>query len=347
MKRTSPRKALPKKQARSKSRPKDAAKEQAVEQCSHCEKKLQTDDKALYVEEEVGRTFCTEECIAQYFAPEIERLEKEYFKYLPKEDLTSEEREKHADLRWATIQEPQEMWREKTLAGDFRYTLISEYKIRAKTLWSVCICLLLRGEPSFLYLAFVTRKEEFVDHYRKGERVQRVKVGTALENPNATQQEGFDSTAAGAKSPLTDGLASPWTEDELLRAERIQTRRKDDIPTDRYSDYESCVEQTLEKPDEVWSWLSRGREAIRYFHFIKKYNEADPEHWYVIVARETDQEDQLEIMDLFPTRDSDLVSRYRKGEQEEIEGASEVKAASTTEGDGGANSSGSGPQWVH
>jgi hypothetical protein len=345
MKRTSPKRAVSRKPAKRKRSAKAAVKDQATEHCTHCEKKLQTADKALYVEEEVGRTFCSEECIAQYFAPEIQRLEKEYFKYLPKEDLSSVERERHADLRWATIQEPQEMWREKTLSGDYRYTLISEYQVRSKTIWSVCICLLLRGEPSFLYLAFVTRKEEFVDHYRKGERVQRVKTGSkeAKEMQRRRDEEAFDAVAEPGKP--TDGLAEPWTEDELQRADRIQTRRKDDIPADRYSEYEGCVEQTLEKPDEVWSYLSKGREITRYFHFIRQYKEASPAHWYVIVARETDKEDQLEIMDLFPTRDAALVSRYRKGEQEAVE--QEVQAATAPDTGEGSDSSGSGNRWVH
>ena len=97
--------------------------------CHTCAKKLSGDaERALFVEEEVGRIFCSEACIATFFTPEITRLEKEYFKRLQPSDLSAEERESLAHLRWITLQEPDEIWREKTLSGDFRYTLISDFK---------------------------------------------------------------------------------------------------------------------------------------------------------------------------------------------------------------------------
>lgn len=339
MKRTSPKRASHKKKVK-KTNPKVSAEEN----CAHCEKDLTGSDRALYVEEEVGRTFCTEDCIASYFSPDIQRLEKEYFKHLPKDDLDGEEREKHAQLRWTTLQEPQEIWREKTLAGDYRYALISEYKLKGRNIWSVCICLLLRGEPSFLFIAIITRKESLVDRYRRGDRVQRVR--RAPEKPESTREtihtlhpemesEGnpeVSSEGEGASeppAPPTDGLAEPWTEDEVLRAERIKSLSEDDIPVEQYKEYEKCVEPTLEKPDEIWSWEEReaaspeGEPAkksaqghAKHYHFIKKFEEESPPLWYVIVARETEQDDQLEIMDLFPTRNIELLDRYRRGEQE-------------------------------
>jgi hypothetical protein len=36
----------------------------------------------------------------------------------------------------------------------------------------------------------------------------------------------------------------------------------------------------------------------------------------LIIARETEDEEQIEILDAFPTRDAALVDRYRRGEQE-------------------------------
>ena len=48
-------------------------------QCAYCEKKLTPSDSALFVEEEVGRVFCTEACISHFFSPDVERLEEEYY----------------------------------------------------------------------------------------------------------------------------------------------------------------------------------------------------------------------------------------------------------------------------
>jgi hypothetical protein len=278
--------------------------------CQSCSKDLRGSDKALFVEEEIGRTFCSEECIANYFTPEIDRLEKDYFRKLSPNDLSGDERESLAHLRWITLQEPDESWREKTLSGDFRYTLISEFQPQDKKIWCICICLFLRGEPSFLYLAFATRNAAMANSYRKGERVQLTREGN---RGNAKHQKEPQEIPPGTSM---DGLASAWTEDETLRAQLTQERRSDDIPHADFSLYQSCLEETLEGPDEVWSVEMTEKDSFNLYHFLRFYPDENPGVWYIIVARETEDEEQIEILDAFPTRDSSLVDRYRRGHQE-------------------------------
>lgn len=291
-----------------------------AEACRNCAKSLLSDDRALFVEEEVGRIFCSEGCIAGFFNPEIERLEKEYFRRLSPSDLTPEERENLAHLRWITLQEPDEVWREKTLSGDYRYTLISEFKPSAKPVWSICICLFLQGEPSFLYLAFTTQNAAMMAAYRRGERVP-------FSPPKNRAQSGPTEEEGPEPTPLTDGLADAWTEDETLRAQLIQERSHDDIPSDEFSLYQACLEETLESPDEVWSLNTGENEAHKLYHFIRHYPDEKPGVWYLIVAKDTDDETQIEILDAFPTRDSSLVDRYRRGEQEVGHGADPTRSA--------------------
>lgn len=301
-----------------------------LESCRNCGTDLAKSERALFVEEEVGRIFCSEECIASHFGPEIERLEKEYFRRLSSSDLSAPERENLAHLRWITLQEPDEVWQEKTLSGDFRYTLISEFQPGAKKVWCVCICLFLRGEPSFLFLAFPTRNAAMVNHYRRGERVewQRPRqqadpaseaareTVSSLEPENVgepTDEALADAAAEGASS---DRLADEWTEGETYLAQVSQERSPDDIPAEEFELYQGCLEEALQEPDEVWSLQVGGEDALRLYHFIRFYPEEGSGVWYVIVARETDEEEQIEIMDAFPTRDASLVDRYRRGERE-------------------------------
>ncbi len=299
MKRASIKKGTDKRTKKSKSRSsKQEVSADKKGQCYNCSKNLKGVERALFVEEEVGRIFCSEDCITSYFGPEIERLEKEYFRRLSPNDLSSQEREKLTHLRWITLQEPDEIWREKTISGDYRFTLISEFQPEERQVWCVCICLLLRGEPSFLYLAFSTRNAAMVNTYRKGERVQLVK----------------DETDGKAEGP-TDGLADEWTEDETIRAQLGQERSSNDIPPTEFALYQGCLEETLETPDEVWSVPMSGRYSARLFHFIRYYPDESEGIWYLVVAREMDEE-QIEILDAFPTRDSALVQQYRKGDQE-------------------------------
>ncbi|MGZ3688902.1 MAG: PBECR2 nuclease fold domain-containing protein [Bdellovibrionota bacterium] len=297
-----------------------ARKELSQDHCANCGKNLARDDRALFVEEELGRVFCAESCIAAFFTPDIERLEKEYFRKLSPQDLSGEEREALAHLRWVTLQEPDEVWQEKTLSGDLRYTLISEFEPGDRRVWCVCICLFLRGEPSFLYLAFPTRNPAMANFYRRGERVEWVKpeksrtpIEAAPETPTTHED---DKTG----DPVIDGLADDWTEEETFRAQLNQERSAEDIPSEEYALYQTCIEETLENPDEVWSIGVSGKaggEQLKLYHFIRHYPDEAPGIWYMIIARETeDDEEQIEILDAFPTRDSQLVDRYRRGTQE-------------------------------
>ncbi|MBC7690508.1 MAG: hypothetical protein H7222_01955 [Methylotenera sp.] len=334
------------------------------ESCYSCSKNLKGQERALFVEEEIGRIFCTEECIAQYFTPEIDRLEKEYFKHLSKADLSADDREKFSHLRWITLQEPDEVWRQKTLSGDYRYTLISEFKPGSRTIWCVCICLFLRNEPSFLYLAFPTKNAAMVNFYRRGEQVDWVKtqgakgrqgLGQNAHSPHDSEAADGGGEAGDVVLPPTDGLADEWTETETLRAQTTRERKTTDIPRDQYELYQACLEETLETPDELWTingdQLKAGQDesgeasesgdaveasdsndagdindtndtndakedALLIYHFIRHYADETPSHWFVIVARETDDGEQLEILDSFPTRDPELVAKFRQGRSE-------------------------------
>lgn len=273
-----------------------------VAHCLQCSKTLKGDDQALFVEEELGRIFCSENCITAYFAPEIEILEKEYFAKRPKNDLSPDEREKLGHLKWMTLQEPEEIWQEKTSIGDMRYTLIAPFDVSGERVWFVCICLFLRGEPSFLYLGFPTRSEALLSKYRKGAEVT------------------LEPQAEGEETEPTDGLGSGWTTDEFMRAEVSKKRRADDIPSEDFSRYQACFQETLEAPDEVLSMDSRVESRTRkVYHFIKAYRDRKPKIWYVVIARETQNEDQLEVLDAFPTRDSRLIEHLKVSNGKAVE----------------------------
>jgi hypothetical protein len=113
-----------------------------------------------------------------------------------------------------------------------------------------------------------------------------------------------------------DCLADSWTEDETFLAQMNHERRKDDISVDEFPKYHRCLEETLEEPSEVWSTQSGGEDTLRLYHFIRHYGDDKPQFWYVVVARETHQEEHVEILEAFPTSDSSLVERYRRGTQD-------------------------------
>lgn len=281
--------------------------------CAGCEKILQKNDQALFVEEEIGRVFCSEQCIVSYFEPEIQRLETEYYERIAEDDFDVAEREKLSFLRYETIERPSEVWCEKTLSGDFRYTLISKFEIDSKPVWCVCLTLMLRGEPSFLYLSMVSRKESIVDFYRKGEPVEW-KTLTKESQSSRSKSQSFHGELE-EEIPISDGLAEPWTEDETFRAQVAQERKKDDIPSNEYSSYEHCFSEALESPDEVWSRSFRD-SGRKVYHFLKHFPELNPRIWYIVIAKELGGREEMEILEAFPTKDPMFAERYRCGNLE-------------------------------
>lgn len=277
-------------------------------ECFHCDREMQSHERVLYVEEDVGRVFCSEDCILQYFSPEIERLEGLYESHRNPEDYTDEERDDLSHLRWTTLENPDQVWCEKTIEGDYRYTLISEYELEGVTLWCIAVTLFLNGEPSFLYLSFTTKDPAMVELFRKGEAlsVQR------FQSDREKEDQIKIITPTGVKDHVPfDGLAEPWTQDETLTAELRCKRGLKDIPEADFDQYTDYMEDTLKNPDEVW-------QQSGLFHFIKHYEDDETPFWYIVGAKELEEDDQLEIIDQMPTNDPGLVQEYRRGKKEAL-----------------------------
>ncbi len=273
-----------------------------AEVCHACDKSLGQDSRVLFVEEELRRIFCSEGCISDYFSPEIEKLEKKFFNGVTPSDFSGEERESLAHLRWITLQEPDEVWCERASSGDLMYTLISEFHPGDRKMWCVCICLCLRGEPSFLFLAFPTRNHALVKAFRKGEKL------------DWSQRAQFSQSAQ--QTQVSDGLADVWKENETIRAQLRKDRRPDDISIDEFELYQGHLDVTLQNPDEVWSVVLFEEDGRHLYHFIKYFPRESPGIWYLVLAMETEDGEQIEILEAFPTRDGSLVQRYRTGTQE-------------------------------
>lgn len=296
--------------AKAKKSPKKTKKNTSGIHCCECNKEIAAKDQALFVEEEVGRFFCEESCIVSHFTTEIEKLEREYGRHVSPTDLSSEERERYAHLRWTTLEEPEEVWMEKMATGDRRYTLISQFKPEDKTVWGVGVCLMLRGEPSFLFIAFVTGDRQLVDVFRKGEQM---KVEYKNPKQSDTRMDNQPIVIEKEVPGGQDGLAEPWTESDSVRVSIVSSRKPEDIPVEDFAFYQKCLEETLQEPTELWSYTSKSSKRV--YHFIREY-EHDVNYWYVVMARDTADETQIEIIDAFPTKDKNLVAMCRHGKKE-------------------------------
>ncbi len=310
----------PTKSRKTKASEKGASKKSIV-QCVCCQTPIVARDSAYFVEEEIGRLFCSEECIIQYFRPEIQILEKTYFKTVLPTELNADVRESYAHLRWRALEAPSETYQEKLASGDLRYSFVAEGDHDGEKVYGVSVCLMLRGEPSFLFIAFVTRHRSLVDAFCRGRPV------------TLTRERHEDSPV-----PSRDRLADSWTADDSARAGLVQYRTQEDIPEQAFSEYEDCLEATLQDPTELWNYDDSGKKKV--YHFIKEY-ERKERFWYVVIARDAEDPTQIELVDAFPTRDPLLIERARLGSKralpnsEEGTDATEEYRATGTTGSGG------------
>lgn len=294
--------------------------------CCECNKLIPAKDQALFVEEEVGRYFCQESCIVAQFSGDIEKLEREYGRHVAPTDLSSEDRESYSHLRWKTLEEPSEVWREKVSSGDYRYTYIAQFTPDKKPVWGVAVCLMLRGDPSFLFIAFATNDSHLVDVFRKGER-QKISRKNGVKSASSLKAETLAKEEVEADANAEDGLAEPWSESDSVRASIVGNRKSGDISPDDFGFYQKCLEETLQEPTELWSYT--GKKSKRVYHFIREY-EHDANYWYVVMAKDTTDETQIEIIDAFPTKDQELIKICRHGKKEVL-GNSEQAAEANAE----------------
>ena len=296
-------------------------------ECSMCGKDLRVLPRALFVEEEVGRTFCCEECISEYYQDDIQVLEKKYLRLRGRDDLTGEERTRYSHLRWITLEEPDEIWCEKTASGELRYTLISEFKPESRKIWNVCICLFLKNEPSFLYLAFPTQKLSLVKKFRTGTKIERVRDerkgarGTAADR--ASRDEETSEGESPTQSPETlDRVAEDWTENEGLRAKLQHNKNAADIRMKDYGLFEHLADPTLETPDELWVQDGADGAEPDQYAFIRYFPNEGTEDvsgvWYIVTAQESEESEELELLTQIPTVDAKLVQKYRQGRSQQI-----------------------------
>jgi hypothetical protein len=124
----------------------------------------------------------------------------------------------------------------------------------------------------------------------------------------------------------SDRLGEPWTEADSLRAQIIRTRKDNDILVEDYGFYQKCLEETLQEPTELWSFLPKKQnteKSARVYHFIRRYEHEDP-FWYVVFAKDATDASQIEIVDAFPTTDESLVQQCRYGKKENLDGTDSV-----------------------
>lgn len=258
----------------------------------------------IVIDEKAGLIFKTENDLMKYFSKHIESLESDYQAKRKESDFSDKEqvtREHHLEH---CLDEPDEIWRQEDAFPDFPiHIFIAACEDNGANFHYVAICYMAaeQDSPPFVFLHFPTKDLELVASYRKGDLVY---------------DRQFEAVAPGA----LDGDA--LSEGEILSmglfTSMLKLRSEKDIPLEKFSDYASLREETIENADEIWRKADGSGNLL--VTFIRQF----PDHplkdlYYLAVTAEDSSSNVHSLLFSFPTTDESLVDRYRQGENLQAE----------------------------
>lgn len=280
------------------------------EYCASCKLSLASNPKILFVEKEIGRCFCSETCIIDYFQPTVDFFEEMLVRLRTDDDVSILQFDHYVKYRLTTLKKPDEVWVKRSETGDAFYTFISKHTEAEKTFYYVVLALCLDGEPSFVFLSFPTRDPELIQAFREG--------STELLNKDAEELpekylESIDSLTPKLKMPDSE----PDGHLPLFERVLLDYRSPQDIPTEDFHHFEEFIEMALEDPDEIWAVSDQSSSYANCCIFIARFsdesNSTDFHMIVVAVPEEVDGRKTLSVALAFPTIDLNLVHHFRKG----------------------------------
>lgn len=256
----------------------------------------------IVIDQEKGLIFKTEKDLYDYFKPEIEKLESEFFSLRDSDDIPEKEfRQFEGELERA-VEDPDEVWLDETTLPGRNVAIYLRLLDEDPYVTYIVISYLFANTASFIYLHFPTRSNDLVDNYRRGERI--------FERSSFKQIQlgAIEGDALGEGESLAVGLYQAM----------LQLRSSKDIPEEKFQELAPYREETIQDPDEIWR--STDLQGNVLVTFIKEFSDSgDPELHYLVVTVEDGLAGSHTLLFSFPSNDRNLIERYRHGENLQAE----------------------------
>lgn len=257
----------------------------------------------IVIDESRGLIFETEDELYDHFLPQIQTLEKEYFSLRANNDINEKDFEEYESLLNLVLDDPDEIWEDATTIHGFKVrAYVGHFHTEEnESVYYVALAYVTGDVPSFIYLHFPSRDITLVDQFRRGQllydRVIKEVENGAVEGDALT--EGDELAVGLYKAMMT------------LRSDK-------DIPESNFKDYEAFREVAIEEPDEIWRSTDLSGNIL--VTFIKDFGDDEmPDVHYVVVTIEDTPSSSHALLFSFPTSDTNLVDRYRHGENLQAE----------------------------
>ncbi len=281
--------------------------------CQHCHHSISTADKVLLVEEESNRSFCSEDCIVEFFNPHIDYFEEQDMKV--RQQLNIQMDEDADDLKndkksiESTIDDPDEVWVQANELGEIYYTHIKKIKNKPKR-WMIIICFYFQDGPSFLLFQNTTTDEKLLDYYRSESELNGIDDSQKKIDELAKEKEELHL------SP--EVIESVELKKSTFLAHLLQNRSGEDIDYEKFPLYEENTVSTLEEPDEIFRYKDEVGDVL--LTYIKSYRKNKKTFFYIVVCMKIEAPEEITDEVLvpivsFPSQDTNLYLKYAQGER--------------------------------
>ncbi|WP_374078975.1 PBECR2 nuclease fold domain-containing protein [Bdellovibrio bacteriovorus] len=266
----------------------------------------------IIVDEAAGLIFESETELFGYFEGAINKLEEEYQSLRSPDDFTDEEQISREHYLEATLDEPDEVWLDDKTMEDFAiYHFIKAFEEGAESFRYVAVAYVSSEDeyPTFVFIHFPTKDSRVWQNYQRGELV----YDKTYEEVSGGAIEG---DALGEGDPLAMGLYLAM----------LKVRGEKDIPQEKFQDFGTLREDTIENADEIWRKNDLDGNVL--VSFIKEF----PDHedvkdlTYIAITQEDEESNVHSLLFSFPTTDRTLVDRYRQGENLQADEVSQESA---------------------
>lgn len=254
-------------------------------------------DELIVIDENAGLIFQNTEDLYEYFKTAIQTVESEYQSLHNESDLSEKEQIKYENRLEEVLDSPDEIWKDDKLIPDLAIHIFLK-KYEDESLFYIAIAYVSTDDetPTFVLSHFPSKDVELYKNYQRGEMIYDHRYEEA-------QKGALEGDALSEGDSLSLGLYTAM----------LKVRSDKDISPEKFKDFSSYREDTIENADEIWRKNDLDGNVL--VSFIKEYpeNEVKDLH-YVAITQEDPQSSVHSLLFSFPTTDKTLLDRYRQGE---------------------------------
>jgi len=274
-------------------------------------------DDLLFIDEQSQKGFCSEECIEDFYFPLIKHFEMIEHSLRRKHNLTNEVPAGtiiESDMVEATLESPSEVFRQTNELNETFYNFIKHYNDFSV----VVVSSVYRKEASFVFLATKTKSQALVMEFRYGEMMSEWGVKEEDAEDEISVELEPDEVFVNDHDEQDDEdmvfIQLLESKKSNLLAEILMNRKDSDIPFEDYTGYESCFQETLDLPDEVFE--KKDKEGDMIFTYIKAFSRGSETFYYIVTCLKRIMEgENVNVYPILalPTRDMEMCQEFRGG----------------------------------